>query len=333
MVGYLSRPRRAAFFFHNEIRGISQWKQPLDLRHVLGEWRPGGSCWRNDLLHITLSVDPRQTTNIFQAALDGNVFFLQLYAEADGDLNVVDATWRRALHFSCAGGSTQSAAFLLQRRAVVDGRDQMSSTPLVYACRYGYASVAKLLLDAAAEMSLVNGVGDSPLHEAAAMGHLDCVHLLLLYGANTSVVNRSGETAADVAANRMRFPCLKLLRGQCGRSAVGTSVASDQSGRKKRERHKASMCQGDESDDVGNAPDSSDGASSGSADDRPRTRDRPPVALGLLNRVQWLPKWLDTARRHAFPIHADLGEPNQFTFNEELGCWELPDTPRASVMR
>ncbi|CAE8650645.1 unnamed protein product, partial [Polarella glacialis] len=128
-------------FFHNEARQLSQWHQPLELQPILGDWveaidesqpsRP--SFWRNELLRLSLWKDPQQTTNIFQAALDGNLFFMQLYAEVEGHLDVVDPRGRSALHYACAGGATQSALFLLQRRAEVDRRDETMATPLIFA--------------------------------------------------------------------------------------------------------------------------------------------------------------------------------------------------------
>jgi len=207
-------------FFHNDARQLSQWHQPPELYDILGEWveivdesqpsRP--SFWRNELLRISLWKDPRQTTNIFQAALDGNLFFMQLYAEVDGQLDVVDPRGRSALHYSCAGGATQSALFLLQRQVEVDSRDENAATPLIFACRYGYASVVKVLLDAQADLNATCEGGNTAVHEAASMGQLDCLHLLLLCGADVARLNDEGEAAHDIAAKKRHLACLTLLR-------------------------------------------------------------------------------------------------------------------------
>lgn len=207
-------------FFHNELRQLSQWVQPPELCDILGDWeeiidesQPSQpSFWRNEQLRISLWKDPRQTSNIFQAALDGNLFFMQLYAEVDGQLEVVDPKGRSALHYSCAGGATQSALFLLQRQAEVDRRDDGAATPLIFACRYGYASVVKVLLDARADLHAACEGGNTALHEASAMGQLDCLHLLLLCGADAGSRNKDGEVSADIAAARRHYSCLTLLR-------------------------------------------------------------------------------------------------------------------------
>eukprot|EP00930_Biecheleria_cincta_P039780 TRINITY_DN27314_c0_g1_i1.p1 TRINITY_DN27314_c0_g1~~TRINITY_DN27314_c0_g1_i1.p1 ORF type:complete len:934 (+),score=208.20 TRINITY_DN27314_c0_g1_i1:69-2804(+) len=207
-------------FFHNEERQISQWHQPRELSPILGEWvqavdesqpsRP--TFWRNEMLRVSLWKDPRQTTNIFQAAMDGNLFFLQLYAEVDGQLDVQDPKGRSALHYASAGGATQSAVFLLQRHAEVDRRDEAMSTPLIFACRYGYASVVKVLLDAQADITAVEEGGNTALHEAAEMGQLDCMHLLLLCGAEATQPNEDQELPEDIAARRGHVSCVTLLR-------------------------------------------------------------------------------------------------------------------------
>eukprot|EP00927_Polykrikos_kofoidii_P040717 TRINITY_DN34760_c1_g2_i2.p1 TRINITY_DN34760_c1_g2~~TRINITY_DN34760_c1_g2_i2.p1 ORF type:complete len:839 (+),score=144.73 TRINITY_DN34760_c1_g2_i2:100-2517(+) len=211
-------------FFYNEQNQVSQWHQPAELQEVLGVWveipdpqadgegEKRGSYWRNELLRISLWKDPRTTTNLFQAALDGNIFFMQLYLEADGQLDVVDPKGRSALHYACAGGATQSVLLLLQRKAEVDRCDEMGATPLIFACRYGYAPVVKVLLDANASVNLCGEGNSTPLHEAASMGQVDCLHLLLLSGANVALVNSDKETSVDVAAKKRHYTCVTLLR-------------------------------------------------------------------------------------------------------------------------
>lgn len=425
-------------FFHNEPRQLSQWHQPAELRDVLGEWteitdpqpdvggEPRGSYWRNELLRISLWKDPRTTTNLFQAALDGNIFFMQLYAEVEGQLDVVDPKGRSALHYACAGGATQSVLLLLQRKAEVDRRDEMGATPLIFACRYGYASVVKVLLDAQADLNSAGEGGSTALHEAASMGQLDCLHLLLLCGADATAVNNDSEVPVDVAAKKRHYSCVTLLRRhlqsplrpeatrpastasaptndcsgsrQPGPAASGVPTAKAHTGslgvgsgalagapveshslprvanpmvseaavppaggvsadgeRPHRGRWRdgershaeyaagggssdseldaaAEACRPDEGDDAPSSSESSDGAgpqrSSGSRagarssrSGRGRLRERSPVALGLLSRMQWVSRWFGGTRR----TRADLGQPNSYRYNEKRQQWELAE--------
>ncbi|CAK0851453.1 unnamed protein product, partial [Prorocentrum cordatum] len=207
-------------FFHHEAQQKSQWYQPDELSGVLGEWKevvdesqPSRPMfWRNELLRLSLWKDPRNTPSIFQAALDGNLFFMQLYAEVEGQLDVVDPAGLSALHYACAGGSMQSTIFLLQRQAELDKPDKTGATPLIFACRYGYAEVVKVLLDAGASLQAACQGGNTALHEAAAMGQLDCCHLLLLCGADASLPNDSAQTPLDLAASNGNHKCHMLLR-------------------------------------------------------------------------------------------------------------------------
>eukprot|EP00928_Gymnodinium_smaydae_P051945 TRINITY_DN3564_c0_g1_i3.p1 TRINITY_DN3564_c0_g1~~TRINITY_DN3564_c0_g1_i3.p1 ORF type:complete len:424 (+),score=91.11 TRINITY_DN3564_c0_g1_i3:119-1273(+) len=114
-------------FYYHSVTNTSQWHMPSELAPVLGEWvelecgsgSPSGpgtaegaeTYWRNERLNVSAWKDPRQTTNLFQAALDGNLFFLQLYAEVGGYLDAVDARGRTALHYNCAGGSVHALAW------------------------------------------------------------------------------------------------------------------------------------------------------------------------------------------------------------------------------
>jgi len=227
----ISSPEGRLFFYH-EGRQESQWQQPSELCDILGEWteviselQPGKPrFWRNDVLQISLCKDPRGTTNIFQAALDGNAFFLHLYAESEGDLDVVDPRGRSALHFACAGGATPCAVFLLQRMANINCREATGSTPLIHACRYGHASIVKVLLENLADLHMANDFGNTALHEAVCMGQFDCVRLLLMHGAKQSCKNEDGDTAMDIAEKRKHNLCRAYLQ----RHELSLSSASNE---------------------------------------------------------------------------------------------------------
>jgi len=207
------------FFFHEGMQ-LSQWHQPPELDPILGVWTEARDetqltrpmFWRNDLLQISLWRDPRETSNIFQAAMDGNLFFLQLFSQVSDDLDCVDHRGCSALHYAAAGGSAPSALFLLQWNAMVDRADISLTTPLMLTCRYGYPVVLKVLLDAQADPCLADNNGQAPLHQAAELGQLDCIHLLLLCGAQVHQRNVHGETALDIAQRQRHIHCVTLLR-------------------------------------------------------------------------------------------------------------------------
>lgn len=197
--------RDGRLFYHHTPTNASQWQMPPELTPVLGEWvlvpatEDGDEYWRNELLGLSSWTDPRGTTSLFQAALDGNLFFLQLYAEVGGFLDSVDASGRTALHYSCAGGSMHNVLHLLQGGASLDIQDQTGSTPLHWACRYGHAPIVRTLLEAYADPNCRNALGDTCMHEAAALGRADALQLLIEARADPSLRNRESRTPLDVA--------------------------------------------------------------------------------------------------------------------------------------
>mmetsp|Transcript_96253 Transcript_96253/g.215468 ORF Transcript_96253/g.215468 Transcript_96253/m.215468 type:complete len:867 (-) Transcript_96253:55-2655(-) len=204
-------------YYWHASSGTSQWEMPRELSPVLGDWAEARSSagevyWVNKLLRISSWKDPRETTCATQAALDGNLYWLQLYAYAGGNLDAPDVEGRTALHYSCAGGSNPLTLYLLQNRAGTEVQDQSGSTPLHWACRYGHAQVVRLLLEAGARPDLCNSRGDTPLHEAAACGLADSLQWLVLARANPMLRNCESRTPADVAIERGMGPAALLLQ-------------------------------------------------------------------------------------------------------------------------
>jgi len=307
-------------YFHHEATHESQWHTPEELLDVLGEWEElvdashpdHRTFWRNEILQVSLWKDPRSTTNIFQAAIDGNLVFLQLYADVGGPMNVHDTrSGLSALHYACAGGSTQSALFLVQRGAEVDRLERTATTPLIFACRYGFISVVKILLDSHANLSLANYNGTTALHEAAMMGHLDCLHLLLLYSADTTLRDQSGATAMDLALERRQNLCAALLRRH-----------DKAHGRRPAPYWSADYAAAERAEAFGNRRSSSFEESDISEDDQehPGAMQWSSSESGV---VKLLTGMMTSLHRLAFPIVADLGLPNQYWFNKETGLWEL----------
>jgi hypothetical protein len=212
-------------FYHHAASSTSQWQMPADLIPVLGEWvavehnssdgNDDENCqtyWRNELLGVSSWKDPRHSTNLFQAALDGNLFFLQLYAEVGGCLDAVDAKGRTALHYNCTGGSAQAVFYLLQNKATADATDQGGSTPLHWACRYGHDTIVRILLEAKADPDRQNELGDTPVHEAAALGRVTALEWLVVARANLLLRSRENRTPLEVALRSRSREAIDLLR-------------------------------------------------------------------------------------------------------------------------
>eukprot|EP00448_Togula_jolla_P031973 CAMPEP_0170648516 /NCGR_PEP_ID=MMETSP0224-20130122/44778_1 /TAXON_ID=285029 /ORGANISM="Togula jolla, Strain CCCM 725" /LENGTH=683 /DNA_ID=CAMNT_0010980051 /DNA_START=44 /DNA_END=2093 /DNA_ORIENTATION=- len=325
-------------FFHHAASGTTQWQTPRELEPVLGTWikvdyegdeicaddvdagAEDGSYWRNEVLGISAWKDPRYTSNVFQAALDGNLFFLQLYAEVGGFLDAVDAKGRTAMHYTCAAGSSQAVLYLVENCACTDIADHGGSTPLHWACRYGHSPIVRILLDAKANPDTQNSLGDTPMHEGATSGRVDALHWLVLIGANPMLRNLEAKTAAEVAGERNAQKVEAMLREHedrwQGRRGRPPSLNFDDAG-----------IQSSRSAAVGSAVRRAHSeSSSGSEDDT-----KPSLALVLvraarpvLRSIQWM------ANRFLGEPKTNLGANNKFLYDIHEGHWVLRKSSKAS---
>ncbi|CAJ1454953.1 unnamed protein product [Effrenium voratum] len=299
-------------FYHHIASNTSQWQMPRELAPVLGEWtqveEEGKRYWRNEKLGVSSWKDPRRTTNLFQAALDGNLFFLQLYTEVGGFLDAVDSKGRTALHYNCAGGSSQAVHYLLQHGASVDLADRSGSTPLHWAARYGHAPIVRLLLESKAHPDYQNNMGDTAMHEAAALGLAEPLQWLVLAKANLSLRNRESRTPIEVAHSSASKDALQLLQQHEDELDQSESDASRSRARRARlERRAHQQVTSPEPE-----RDSSE-------------EDEPSLALvvvraarPLLRSVQWL------ANRVLGEKKTNLGDTSRFSYDHTSGQWVLP---------
>lgn len=304
-------------FYHHAASETSLWHSPQELAPVLGEWEQVGegesAYWKNKLLGRTAGKDPRNTTSVFQAALDGNIFFLQLYIEVGGSIDAVDSKGRSALHYNCAGGSAQTLLYLLGSNASVDTQDNAGSTPLHWACRYGHEQIVGTLLDAKADPDRPNALGDTCLHEAAALDGVTALHHLLMARADPSLQNNEARTPAELATWKRAESAAALLRRF--EDQVLDADLSD-------------IAVGPETDvdniPVGYGTQYHDDSGSESETDEPE----PSLALvivrtarPLLRSVQWL------ANRVLGEKKANLGDTNTFRYDTPSGRWVLQRAP------
>lgn len=311
-------------FYHHIASGTSQWQMPRELAPVLGEWVRVGDednkYWRNEILGVSAWKDPRRTTNLFQAALDGNLFFLQLYTEVGGFLDAMDSKGRTALHYNCAGGSTQAVLYLLQNNAAVDVQDRAGSTPLHWSCRYGHAPIVRMLLEAKANPDCQNAMGDTGMHEAASLGLVDPLHWLLHAKANPLLRNRESRTPAEVAARNRHTDVAELLEGQAEGEEPDESEADENALMKRAKRHRSRAKRAAEEAQV----DRQGYGYEHSDEEDEEVNHEPSLALvlvraarPLLRSVQWL------ANRVLGEKKTNLGASNKFAFDRSSGQWVL----------
>ena len=85
---------------------------------------------------------------------------------------------------------------LLDKDAVVDRRDLLGRTALLYASTGPFPGTVQVLLDRGAEPNIVDSDEHfSPLMHAAAEGHLQVVKLLMEFGADPALTDVDGDDA------------------------------------------------------------------------------------------------------------------------------------------
>jgi len=291
-------------YYHHAVSATSQWDMPQDLRGVLGQWTEvtnsdGSPYWYNELLSSSSWTDPRQCSSIHQAALDGELFYLQLYAFADGFHDALDTKGRSALHCACAAGQAEAALLLLKGKANLALEDRHGSTPLHWACRYGHTMVCRLLLEAKANPDHANRLGDTSMHEAASQGQVETLQWLIRARADPRCRNLESSSPAEVAGLRGWNEAEILLRS-----------------------YEADPCW--TIDPLNCYQEFS--ASPDLDDEESKADDESPVSPALkvvraarpvLRGVQWL------ANRVLGERHVNLGSDSSFKFDEATGQWIL----------
>ena len=169
-------------------------------------------------------------TEFVEAAAEGRIVDVKNYLKRY-NIDVNETSYGRwpALHEACYKGHRETAKFLLDNGADIEGRsygwefrpldlacmngniltvelllDHGANAnawhPLYKACIIDNLPLLKLLLDRGADMnSQDNNMKSSPLHIACYGSSPNCLRELLLRGADLTLSNKYNETAFDVA--------------------------------------------------------------------------------------------------------------------------------------
>ncbi|KAF4753292.1 hypothetical protein FOZ62_029376 [Perkinsus olseni] len=304
---------------------------PPSLLEAFGGWRQEAArddklWWYNSRLDGYLEKDPSSVQSVYQAALDGNYFFVEAYRQVGGSLDMPDTVSRRTpLHYACAGGCAYTVQLLLRYIDSAFPVDTFGQTPLHFACRYGYAVVTAVLLGACRrdEVLLVDHAGCTALHEASTLGQADCVVEILarlespVLAELLRVRDQRGYTCLEAAAVSGHEDVLELLTMRMG--AIGAPVPPDiGSGEKSSEVLRPMRHHYSEQELVQSEDEEWDEETG-----RPLDPDEP---RGLTDAVRPL---FTAVQRKLFPTRAHLGSENKFVFDRRRGQWVLPDPPRA----
>ncbi|MCF6338128.1 MAG: ankyrin repeat domain-containing protein [Gammaproteobacteria bacterium] len=129
---------------------------------------------------VLLSACSREyTTEMMNAAKDGNLKFVQAAAQRGADVSERSNKGKNALMFAASENHYEVAQWLIEQGVDVNAADNYGTTALIVAATAGHHEVVKLLLDSGANAQLRDDSGGAPLVNAVYFGHLETVQLLL----------------------------------------------------------------------------------------------------------------------------------------------------------
>ena len=150
---------------------------------------------------------------VFEAALNGELPYIQQALEKGFDANTTDPEKHTALMLAAYNGHSELVSLLLKHGADPDILDLNDRTALMYASTGPFPETVSLLLDAGASLNLIDKEEHfTALMFAAAEGQSEIVRMLLDHGADKSLRDIDGESAYDFALNNGHEEAVKMLK-------------------------------------------------------------------------------------------------------------------------
>ncbi|MDZ4832069.1 MAG: ankyrin repeat domain-containing protein [Phycisphaerae bacterium] len=152
-------------------------------------------------------------TALHWAVKEGQKEIIEVLLKNKANLEATDRVGKTALSMAAENKDGASmVAFLLEKGANVNPRDQIGGSPLLWAAGLGATESVKLLVAKGADVNVVDVNGLTPLLWAAGIGSPETVETLLKAGAKTEVADKiSGDTALMRAARTGRGESVILL--------------------------------------------------------------------------------------------------------------------------
>lgn len=154
--------------------------------------------------------------NVFEAAAVGDLQAMTSLLDRDPDLaNAVAPDGFYPLGLAAFFGKKTVAKLLLEYGAKVNAAadNEQGVMPLHSAVAGGHLEIARLLLDRRALVNAKQEGGFTPLHGAAQNGQIEMIELLIERGADVSLADDDGHTPHDLAVAAGHTEAAALLAG------------------------------------------------------------------------------------------------------------------------
>ncbi|MBQ2645049.1 ankyrin repeat domain-containing protein [bacterium] len=178
----------------------------------------------------------------FNAAKNGNVQVLGLFAEANAYINMKDDTGKTPVYYAAAAGQEKAVKFLLLCGADINVRDENLKSPLMAAIEAKSFETVFLLINVNASVKVSDENGYTPLHYAVlnnqkeivqtitskfcdteatdnegntplfySLGNKEIMNILLRSGADINGINSEGKTVLHQAVIKNDYDSVKFL--------------------------------------------------------------------------------------------------------------------------
>ncbi|MFM1803598.1 MAG: hypothetical protein RL136_477 [Planctomycetota bacterium] len=152
-----------------------------------------------------------QRTALHWAAKSGNRPAMEVLIAAKADPNIKDRQGRTPL-WGAVETELETIKFLIEKGAQVNARDQINSTPLLWAAGFGKPEMVAFLLTQKADVKATDDNGWTPLIWAAGLGQPQTVDLLVKSGADVAAADKqTGDTPLLRGARTGKAESLKIL--------------------------------------------------------------------------------------------------------------------------
>jgi ankyrin repeat protein len=158
------------------------------------------------------NVKDRQGRTPLWGAVETDLETVKFLVEKGANVNVRDQINSTPLLWAAGFGKPETVAFLLAKGADVKASDDNGWTPLIWAAGLGQPQTVDVLVKAGADLKAADKqTGDTPLLRGARTGKAESLKLLIGAGADVTARNKAGQTALHLAASSGSVEKVQLL--------------------------------------------------------------------------------------------------------------------------
>lgn len=148
-----------------------------------------------------LNVKDRQGRTALWGAVETDLEIVKFLVEKGADVNARDQINSSPLLWAAGFGKPETVAYLLSKKADVKSTDDNGWTPLIWAAGLGQPQTVDILVKSGADLAAADKqTGDTPLLRGARTGKADSLRILLAAGADIKAKNKAGQSALHLAA-------------------------------------------------------------------------------------------------------------------------------------